>query len=54
MPVEISFFDSEAPLFFFTKIEKPKNEAHDDRSQFEVSTCSSSGKKKPSLNLATS
>ena len=32
----------------------PKHEAHDDRSQFEISTCSSSVKKKPSLNLEIS
>ena len=38
VPGEISLLDSETPLFFFTKIEKPKHEAHDDRSQFELPT----------------
>ena len=35
------------------RLRKPKHEAHDDGSQFERFTCSSSGKKKLSLNLAT-
>ena len=55
VPGESSFFDSEASLFFYwLRSRKPKYEAHDDRSQFELSTCSSSGKKKQKLNLATS
>ena len=45
--------DSETPLFLL-RSKKPKHEAHDDRSQFELSTCSSSGKKKLSLNWAIS
>ena len=41
-------------LFFSLRSRKPKHEAHDDRAQFEHSIWSSSGKKKLSLNLATS
>ena len=35
------------------RLSKPRHKAHDDGSQFERFTCSSSGKKKLSLNLAT-
>ena len=52
-PFEISLLDSLAPLFLL-KSKKPKHEAHDDRSQFELSTWCSFGKKKLSLNFATS
>ena len=45
--------DSEG-LLFLLRSRKPKHEAHNDRSQFELSTWSSSGKKELSLNLATS
>ena len=49
----MSLLDSEAPLFLL-RSRKPKHEAHDDRSQFELFTWCSSGKKKLSLNLVTS
>ena len=54
-PSKFHFWIKKLLFFFLLRSRKPKrDQGHDDRSQFELSTWSSSGKKKLSLNLAAS